>query len=683
MSGLPVIQEFDHEDPPPGGPVPTPAPATARGRRAAARVNRAEAPPALPPTGPGNQEDNSAQPEGDADQDEQHRADSEEQARLRREVNRTRGAYAAAIEQLRGTAVLIDTRINAERPMSKTDAEYFASTLDEQLVEALTCNEGYYAAVLDLDNFDSEEAEAAETAEYNRRAREVKLTHQQCMASLESYFESQVRVAPPPRTPFTSRVASPAPALQDQHQQNGRYGGAPRDAHHLQRPTAQRQHRGGQGSQPRGLQFGQGSALGAAPERNDEHANMQHNVLSLTTPARRDPYQGQTVNHQQVASTSRATRSLGSLDLSKQLTAALQFCKLRYSGKNDENSVEFFESLSTAADAAGIDEGQRWRLLPFALTSSALSHYKSLPEHVRTDLTLAQEHLESYFTPYSDYLSKVAAYFRRKQKAEETVQAYCEELLKLRKLLRVDAESEETTVYRFIDGLMDTRVRETVLMEYPKNLEEAAARARLAASTFGCDPRPRPPATDTDAAPRRPVLFTQSTGNVGSEISAEQAQAALDDYVVLAYSQPGPKPPLQCNRCSLHGHVARFCPAEISGAEMEKRRQAWLLSRAAGQGGTTSSRTCFNCGSTQHLAARCTQPKRLPTSAPVLFTSSPATVGTSSLENSTLDIVEGASGAVSMSYEERAAFGDPLCFVTVADEPGSVADAPLYTLPRE
>ena len=36
-----------------------------------------------------------------------------------------------------------------------------------------------------------------------------------------------------------------------------------------------------------------------------------------------------------------------------------------------------------------------------------------------------------------------------------------------------------------------------------------------------------------------------------------------------------------------------------------------------------------------------------------------------------------------MSYEERAAFGDPLCFVTVADEPGSVADAPLYTLPQE
>ena len=381
--------------------------------------------------------------------------------RRKKELNEARKAFKASFDALEEYKLELTEFILSKNVLSTSLYARKVEAVDQLYNEAYQDLSVLWNAKVQL-GLTEDELEEEKTVHFEAD-KTLSTLYQTFMDEIDSYRESQ---APPPRlTPrytagrgggrFGSAAAgrgggrSSAPDDYDADLRSDRYAGrAPPEAQEAypERRAASltRGHRGNE-ARRRELRFSGERGEERLPHepRSDDYGppagTARTPLINMVTP-RREPYTGLTMAHVALnAATSTPAARLGNLDLAKKISAILSFCKKRYSGATTDNLLEFAEEMTNAADICGLEPQFRTRILEVSLQGAAATFYKSLPSECKSDWHDAIHQLERYFNPYSDYLTKLSDYFSRKQTAGESVQTYCEELMKLRKNLRADA----------------------------------------------------------------------------------------------------------------------------------------------------------------------------------------------------------------------------------------------------
>ena len=247
------------------------------------------------------------------------------------------------------------------------------------------------------------------------------------------------------------------------------------------------------------------------------------------------------------------------------LTQQLQLIG-KFTGENDggheETFMDWIEQLELVAEAFGLDDQTQYINVVTRLRGQALTFYRSCDKKKMKTYTQLVDALRERFMPVRLKAVESSLFHERKQKENETVDSYAQELRKLfyrayPKAKQGDGETEsmakDILAYQFVAGLK-LEIKEK-LAGVEGDFDQLLAKARFKEAKMKEWRNEVPKAGRTQRAPTDPAAREEKKPPPSSNVRRKESSS------------------IRCHNCGGLGHIARQCTVTRRATPRETQAQ--------------------------------------------------------------------------------------------------------------
>lgn len=283
---------------------------------------------------------------------------------------------------------------------------------------------------------------------------------------------------------------------------------------------------------------------------------------------------------------------------------------LRYPSKDFDSFERWVRHFEAMATANGWDDERQRRILPTCLNNFALDEYFNLPTQYREQVngqpapTIQRlvGALNSRIGDFPSGRSARAEFKALQQKETESIQEFSRRVRKLGEAANghLGAEGkQEANKDAFMDGLLDSEIRYTLLKEDPANFNTAIQRAL---------------ALDSIARAESVRLRNRRTGQVRwSQAEVRESRDMAQECHQASASQTETLERILDQQSRQTEILQRLVEQQARWLDQKREAQLWRdpdtkpKTRSESPSGIRSGTMCFKCHEYGHYANKCTQ----------------------------------------------------------------------------
>ena len=223
-----------------------------------------------------------------------------------------------------------------------------------------------------------------------------------------------------------------------------------------------------------------------------------------------------------------------------------------FSGNTDTSFTYWLNKYEKFCDLNNITEADRFNVMPFYLTSSALIYYNELPQHIKSNYTALKDALKEKFESDSRYID--FSILSAKQESSESVESYLNRICKLASDKNVP---ERLLISICLNGLKPS-LRKSVFLSQPKHFSELTKLARLAeTSEKGL----------MNSIESSYEIFIDQIKNLKTQVSAQKQEKTVNELEeVNRYQNMFPLNNVQYNSQATGQYNSQSNPMQIEGS---------------------------------------------------------------------------------------------------------------------